>query len=269
MSSGQNWCETLKQDIWWNSWWPVHRSLLVCWSGSICWSGDIWFHPEVPTDDERACCTFWEEIKIRDIPLVIRYHPYHFEASVFLFQGWWYLTFCCLIPPHSKLFQGHDLRGSLHSERGRSGANSHETWMMTNDPFFGRMQQKLVGKPESSDSGILQRELPFSVIMARLEGLRTCGDSFLRLPKNSPARWTWTGLVEQDGSGKPRDMELCQSSGLLNHFFAYPSYGSPMHSPIIQTSLTGAFYNLCTSDAWTAMIENSCGLTCSWGGLGW
>ena len=227
------------------------RSLLVCWSGSFCWSGDIWFHPEVPTDDERACCTFWEEIKICDIPVVIRYHPYQFEASVFLFHGWWYLTFCCLIPPHSKLFQGHDLRGSLHSERGRSGANSHETWMMTHDPFFGRMQQKLVGKPESSDSGILQREPPFSVIMARLEGLRTCGDSFLRPQKNSPARWTWTGLVEQDGSGKPRDMELCQSSGLPNHSshfclsILWQPYAFPNYSNILDRSFLQLVYIRC------------------------
>ena len=63
-------------------------------------------------------------------------------------------------------------------------------------------------------------------------------------------------------------MEPCQSSGPdaeSQVIFAYPSHGSPMHSHIILTSWKGAFYNLCTSDAWTALIENSCRLTCSWG----
>lgn len=165
-------------------------------------------------------------------------------------------TFCCLIPPHPKLFQGHDLRGSLHSERGRSGANSHETWMMGR-PFLWKDATEtcwqawivwLRNSPEGTalfcDYGKAGRVenmwwLLFKTSKKhRLVELEQ--DLLSKMAVENPA--TWSYVRAQD----------CRMTQVI---FAYPSYGSPMHSPIIQTSLTGAFYNLCTSDAWTAMIE--------------
>ena len=200
----------------------VHRSLLVCWSGSFCWSGDIWFHPEVPTDDERACCTFWEEIKICDIPVVIRYHPLSVWSFCF-FVSWLMISHILLLDSHfentdSSVFIRNFFRAMTFAEAfTRSGANSHETWMMTHDPFLEGCNRNLLASLTPLTQEFSGGNRPFLWLWQGWKGWEHGGDSFLRPPKNSPARWTWTGLVEQDGSGKPRDMELCQSSGLPNH----------------------------------------------------
>lgn len=175
------------------------RSLLVCWSGSFCWSGDIWFHPEVPTDDSDMLyflgrdTDMWHTCGDTVSPLSV--------WSFCFFVSWLMISphFAAWFPLIRNFFRAMTFAEAF-TLKGEDLAQTLMKLGWWDDPFFGRMQQKLVGKPESSDSGILRRELPFSVIMARLEGLRTCGDSCLRLPKNTGslnlnrtcwARWQW------------------------------------------------------------------------------